>query len=229
MSNCCCCPPAAETPPGDGPDDPTQEPRCTRFQVTIVSIDVSATDDGFLGGDLEATFTFVVNGQVQTYVNEDLDVGVHPIGRTFFVDVPADTSVIALAVSGVEDDLVIDDILPGFTRVFGQAENWGVGFQTGSGSNGHITYTLNYQITCARPATVAISRDVLLAYGQETAEKRKRTELTTSTVLSWSLDRLGRADWELIQATDQQYVLRGYGTLPVLLERKYGRGCQTKK
>lgn len=226
MSNgcCCCCQPTAPPTQPPGPD-PTQPPRCTRYQVTVTSIDVAAIDDGFLGGDLEATFTFVVNGQVQTYINNDLDVGTTPIGLTFFVDVPADTSTIVLGVSGVEDDLVFDDPLPGFTHLWGQAQNWGVGFQSGSASDSNITYTLNYQITCARQVTVSIAREVLMAYAQERAKTRKKTQPAgPSTLLSWSLDRVRRANWELVSATDQQYVFKGYGKFPGLLERKFAKG-----
>ncbi len=225
MSNCCCCcPPPTPPPPTPPGGDPTQPPRCTRYQVTITSIDVAAIDDGFLGGDLEATFTFVVNGQVQTWVNPDLAVGTSPIGLTFFVDVPADTSTIVLEVSGVEDDPVFDDPLTGFTHVWGQAQNWGVGFQSGSASDSNITYTLNYQITCARQVTVSISREVLMAYAQEKAGKRKKAQPpSASTLLSWGLDRVRRANWELVQATDKEFVFKGYGKFPVLLERKYAR------
>jgi hypothetical protein len=228
MSNCCCCqpsaPPCPPCPPGG---DPGGTQRCARFQVTITSIDVSAIDDGFLGGTLETTWTFVVNGQVQTYVNNDLDVGVTPIGITFFVDVPTDTSVITLAVSGIEDDPVFDDTLPGFTHVWGQAQNWGQGFQSGSASDSNITYRLNYQITCATQVTVSISRELLIAYAQERARTRKKAQPSSaSTLLSWSLDRVRRADWELVQATDLQYVFKGHGKFPVLLERKFGKKKQ---
>lgn len=224
MSNCCCCccrtPEPPPPPPPDGGPQPPE--RCTRYRVTIVSMNVTAVDDGFLGGDLEATFTFVVNGQARTWVNEDLGTGVHNIGITFFVDVPSDTSTITLEVSGVEDDPVFDDPLAGFTHVWGQAQNWGVGAQSGAASDSNITYTLNYEIVCAQPTTVAIRRDVLMAYAKERVETRSKAQAPgASTLLSWSLDRFRRAGWELVQATEQQYVFKGYGTFPVLLERKY--------
>jgi hypothetical protein len=97
----------------------------------VDSIDVSAIDDGFLGGDLEVTFTFVVNGVAQTWTNNALGTGVTPIGITFFVPVPVPSSTITFEVSGVEDDIFFDDPLAGFPRTFGQPENWGVGFQSG--------------------------------------------------------------------------------------------------
>jgi hypothetical protein len=183
---------------------------------------VTQIDDGFLGGDLETTWTFTVNGQVKTYVNENLDVGTHAIGETFFVDVPAETSKIELVVSGVEDDPVFDDPLPGFTHVWGQPDNWGVGAQSGSGSDSNITYTLNYSITCADDAaTFSVSRDVLMEYGEEKAEQRG-VKASRETQLSWAMSRLQRDDWELVQATDDRYVFKGYGTLPKRLTEKYG-------
>jgi hypothetical protein len=220
---CCCCAPAGPTPP---PPDGGPGPRCTRYVVTIQSIDVTAIDDGFLGGNLEATFTFTVNGQVQTYVNNSLDVGVSPIGITFFVDVPADTSTISVDVSGVEDDPFFDDTLPGFAHIWTQAQNWGVGAQSGAGSDSNITYTLNYTIACAQRTTVSISRSTLRAYGEDRVRTREGAESRTPAVLeSWALDRLRRsAGWEVVSATQEQYVLAGYGTMPALLERKYGGG-----
>lgn len=228
MSNCCCCCQPTPTPPEPPPgDDPTQPPRCTRFQVTFTSIEVSAIDDGFLGGSLETTWTFVVNGQVQILEIDPLDVGVRTLGITFFVDVPTDSSSIVVGVSGVEDDLVFDDDLPGFTHVWGLAQNFGQGAQFGSASDSNITYRMNYLITCARQVTVSISREVLMAYAQERARTRKNAQpSSTSTLLSWSLDRVRRAGWELVQATDQQYVFKGYGKFPVLIERKFGGECK---
>lgn len=225
MSNCCCCcpptPPPPEPPPGG---DPTQPPRCTRFQVTFTSIEVSNIDDGFLGGSLETTWTFVVNGQVQILEIDPLDVGVRTLGISFFVDVPTDSSSIVIEVSGVEDDPVFDDTLPGFTHVWGAAQNFGQGAQFGSASDSNITYRMNYTITCARQVTVAVARETLMAYAQDRAKTRKGVEAPTpATLLSWSLDRFRRGNWDLVQATDREYVFKGYGVLPRLLEQKYGR------
>lgn len=223
MSDCCCCCPTQPPPPPGGGGDPTQPPRCTRYQVTINSFSVTAIDDGFLGGDLETTWTFVVNGQVQTFIDNDMDVGITPVGITFFVDVPADTSTIVLQVTGVEDDTVFDDDLPGFTHVWGQAQNWGVGFQAGAASDSNITYSLNYQITCASQSAVSLSRSALLAYAADKAKKRKKArKVTAATLASWGLERLRRGGWDLVQATDHAYLLKGYGTLPRLIEDKYG-------
>jgi|HubBroStandDraft_6_1064221.scaffolds.fasta_scaffold308450_2 hypothetical protein len=225
---CCCCPPPTPGGGGDG-GTPPPPPRCTKYQVTITSIDVSAIDDGFLGGTLETTWTFVVNGQVQTYVNNDLDVGVTAIGISFFVDVPSDTSTISLQVGAVEHDPIFDDVIAGFTQVWGQAQSWGLGTQSGSASDSNITYRLNYQITCAQKGTVSISRDVLMAYGREKAETRKKAVAASdSTLLSWALDRVRRANWDLVQATDQHYIFKGYGKFPVLLERKFARAKREK-
>jgi hypothetical protein len=231
MSSCCCCCPTREPPPPDGVPPDGVPPPCTRFRLTIVSIDVSQIDDGFLGGNLEVEFTFVVNGQAQTYVNEDLGVGVTNIGLTFFVDVPAPTSTITLAVAGIEKDPFFNDVIAGFSRTFGQADNFGVGFQTGSASDSNITYTLNYSITCARDVTVNVTRDALRAYGQQRAETRKGAEAVGPQILeSWALDRFRRDGWNVVQSTDEGYTLQGSGPpLPRLLEQGFGGGGPRRK
>jgi hypothetical protein len=214
----CCCP---TTPPGGGGDDGTPPQPCRRYRLTIDSINVTAIDDGFLGGNLEVTFTFTVNGQAQSYVNNDLGTGTTSIGMTFFVDVPTDTSTIALSVSGIEHDPFFDDPLAGFTAVFGQAQNWGLGFQTGSASDSNITYTLNYTITCARSRDVTVSRETLVAYGRAKAAQRG-VEASDNALASWALSRFGRDTWEVVQASGDQFVLRGYGALPILVEQRLG-------
>ncbi len=225
MCNCCCCPTTTQPQPEPPGGDPTQPPRCERFQVTFISIEVSSIDDGFLGGSLETTWTFVVNGQVQVREIDPLDTGVTPLGINFFVDVPTDSSAIALEVSGVEDDPIFDDDLPGFTHVWGLAQNFGQGAQVGSASDSNITYRMNYSITCAQQATVSIARETLLSYAQDRAKTRKGAGAPTpGTLLSWSLDRLRRGHWDLVQATDREFVFKGYGNLPRLLEGKYGGG-----
>lgn len=231
MGSCCCCPPSRPTEPQPPPGQPEPPARCTRYVVTIQSIDVTAIDDGFLGGTLEATFTFTVNGQVQTWVNNNLDVGVSPIGLTFFVDVPADTSTITVDVSGIEDDPFFDDSLPGFTHVWTQAQNWGVGAQTGAGSDSNITYSLNYTVACAQRTTIAVSRAALAAYGEDRMRTRKGAQTVTPTILeSWALDRLRRAaGWEVVSSTEDRVVLAGYGRLPAQLEKKYGGQNQKQK
>lgn len=233
MCNCnCipCCPGQPTEPPAGGGGGGTQPPaRCTRYRLSINSINVTAIDDGFLGGNLEATFTFVVNGQARTWINNDLGTGTHNIGLTFFVDVPADTSTITLEVSGIEDDPFFDDILAGFTAVYGQAQNWGVGAQTGAASDSNITYTLNYEITCAQDIAVQLSRAALLSYGQHKASKRKKSSGGSPAILlSWGLDRLRREGWQVMHATADEYVLKGAGLLPSLIEKKFGEGSSKK-
>jgi hypothetical protein len=208
MCNCCC----------------PQTTRCTRFQVTFNSIEVSDIDDGFLGGSLETTWTFVVNGQVQILTLNSLDTGVRTLGVTFFADVPTDSSAIVIQVSGIEDDAFFPDRLPGFTHVWGLAQNFGQGVQSGAGSNSSITYRMSYTITCAQQVTVALSRERLMAYAQDKAKTRKgvKEPMSPATLLSWSLDRLCRASWDLVQATDREFIFKGYGSLPRLIEQKYG-------
>lgn len=223
QSCCCCC--QTQPPPGDGGGQPPPT-RCTRYRVTIESIDVSAIDDGFLGGTLETTWTIVVNGDVQTYTNNNLDVGVTPIGLTFFADVPADTSAITIQVSGIEDDPFFDDTLPGFTNVWGQAQNWGVGSQSDGGNDSNITYRLNYTIACAQKTTISVSRQALRAYGDAKVKQRKGAKSGGPVIAeAWALDRLRRVGgWQVVTATDDTVVLSGYGELPAAVERQFGRG-----
>lgn len=221
--DCCCCgcpsTPTEPTDPGGG-TPPQSDPRCELYQVTIVSINVTDTDDGFLGGDLEATFTFTVNGESRTYVNNDLGEGTHSIGVTFLVPVPAVSSTISISVSGEEDDPIFNDTLAGFTRVWGQADNWGVGSQSGSASDSNITYSLNYTITCAEPSVASVSRAALLSYGQLKAKQRKVKGISETTLVGWSVDRLRRDGWEVMQISDKEYVLKGVGKLPAMVERQ---------
>jgi hypothetical protein len=140
--------------------------------------------------------------------------------------VPTDSSTISFTVSGIEDDLFFDDPIAGFTQVFGQPQNWGQGFQSGSASDSNITYTLNYTITCARDADVAVSRAALLGYARAKAEQR-RVEVPTEHIgIAWSLDRLRREGWQVVAATDAQHVLRGPGTLPLLARTAIRRRWQ---
>jgi hypothetical protein len=224
MCNCCCCPSTEQPPPDDG-DPPSS--RCDLYQLTIVSMNVSEIDDGFLGGDLEATFTFTVNGESRVFENEDLGVGIHSIGITFLVPVPAESSTITLNVSGVEDDEIFDDTLAGFTQVWGQAQNWGVGAQSGSASDSNITYTLSYTITCARQRVAAVvSRAALLAYGQAKAKRREARDVSETTLIGWSIDRLRRGGFELVQASDREYHFRGVGNFANLVEKQFGERSQ---
>ena len=224
MSNCCCPSPTQPNPPPDIETPPTVE-RCDRYRVTIVSMDVTFADDGLGDHTLEASFAILVNGQLRNF-KKDLSVGIHSIGFTYFVDVPADTSVINLTISGTDDDPLFDDSLPGFTRVLGQSENWGLGFQQESASNEEMAYALNYQITCAQRGTSVVSRAALLAYAQEKLKSKKRQmneELSNTTLLTWGLNRLRRGGFDVLQTTDEHIVISGSGTLPGLVEQKYGK------
>lgn len=231
MQCCCCC---CQQPARDGQDEQEREPpagqpdqsrRCTRYRVTFESLDVSQIDDGFIGGALETEWTLSVNGQTKTYTNQNLNTGTHQVGKTFFVDVPANTSTIRIDVSGTEADPVTkgqDDPLPGFNHVWGQADNWGAGAQSGSGSNGTITYTLNYNITCAEEdATFAVSRQALVEYGEAKAEQRG-VDATDEAALSWALSRMQRDNWDLLEATDDQFLFEGQGTLPKRVTEQFG-------
>ena len=96
--------------------------------------------------------------------------------------------------------------------------------QTGSASDSNITYTLNYTITCARNADVAVSRAALLGYARAKAEQRRVEVPTEHIAIAWALDRFRREGWQVVAATDAQYVLRGPGTLPLLAERRFAGG-----
>lgn len=224
MSNsCCCCCCKPEKP--DDNDGPCVPP-CTKYKVTIVSMVVTDVGHGLLEGKhLESIWTFVVNGVAQTWVNKNLGVGTHNPGNTFYVDVPACDSTITLVVSGIDEDPWPwpDDPLPGFTAVYGQAENWGVGSQSGGGSDANITYTLNYNIICAEPATISLDRDLLMAYARDKAETRKAEVPGPSILISWALNRFRRAGWEVAHVTEEHFVLEGHGHFPRDLEEKYGR------
>jgi hypothetical protein len=222
-SCCCCC--QAQPPPGGGGGEPPPS-RCTRYRVTIESIDVSRIDDGWFGGTLETVWTIVVNGDVQIYNNQNLDVGVTPIGLTFLADVPADTSTITVQVSGIEQDPFFDDTLPGFTNVWTQAQNWGVGSQSDGGNDSNITYRLNYTIACAQKTTISISRQALQAYGEAKVKQRKGAKSGGPLIAEgWALDRLRRdGGWQVVSATEDTVVVSGFGELPAALERKFGGG-----
>jgi hypothetical protein len=226
MGGCGCCCAAQQPPP---PTDGGQK-RCDKYKLTIDSISVSQIDDGWFGGNLEADFTFVVNGIAQHYVNNDLGTGVTNIGISFFVDVPADTSTISFQVSGIEHDPFFDDTLAGFTQVFGQAQNWGLGSESGSASDSNITYTLNYTITCAHTTTIAVSRIALTTYAEDRLRTRKKATAQSPTALiAWPIDRLRRAGWEVVGTTEQHVLFKGVGNLPALLDRKYARGDRKER
>jgi hypothetical protein len=217
----CCCGPAGTPDPGGDGGGTDGPPRCRRYRLTIDSINVTAIDDGTLGGDLEVDFTFTVNGNAQHYQNPDLDVGTTNIGITFFVDVPAASSTINLTVTGIEIDPAVNDNLAGFTAVYGSAQNWGLGFQTGAASDTNITYTLNYTITCAEARDVPIPRRVLVAYGRAKVEQRRAENVSDIDLEAWALARLGRDSWEIVHATEDRYIMRGYGDLPHRLIQRF--------
>lgn len=225
MSNCCCCCPPSDpaTPePDPGNPDPTQ-PICSRFQVTFTSISVSDVDDGFLGGDLETTWTFVVNGQVQTLTLDPLGTGVTTLGQTFFVEAPAETGSIVISVSGIEDDLVFDDDLPGFTHTWGAAQNFGQGARQGSGSNGSITYQMNYTISCVQRTTSVVSRATLLAFAGK-SRKAKGKRASEESLLSFALRRLRGKGFEVINTTSAgDFILEGTGNAPTLIQRQLAK------
>ncbi len=226
MSNCCCpCPSTGGSEPTPDPanPDPT-EPPCSRFQVTFTSISVSNVDDGFLGGDLETTWTFVVNGQVRTVSIDPLGTGVTTLGTSFFVEAPAQTGSIVISVSGVETDTFFDDDLPGFTHTWGSAQNFGQGARQGSGSNDHITYQMNYTIACAGPSIGVMSRANLVRMAQASRKVRDR-QVPDDVLLSFALGRLRAKGFAVVGTTAEgEFMLEGPGNLLSLFQRQVGDG-----
>jgi hypothetical protein len=235
MSDCCCSSCCCQPTNGVGTPPPTPTPtpsHCTQYQVTIRSIDVSQIDDGFLGGNLETSWTFVVNGQAKPYVNNDLGVGVTNIGISFIVNVPTDASTITIQVSAIEHDPASDDTIAGFTQVWAQAQNWGLGAQSGSASDSNITYTLNYDIACAQKSTFVVGSEILLAYGLERAKTRngvKEEGVTPDILVNWSIDRLRREGWALTTISGDSFVFSGSGTFLPLLVKMFQKPPQRKK
>jgi len=200
---------------------------CTKYKVTFESISVVAIDDGLFGGDLEARFTFFVNGQTKVWdrTTDDvgkLGVGVTNIGTTFFVDVPVASSVIHIEVSGIEIDDFHDDNLAGFTKVWTQSDNWGQGFNQQGANNDSITYNMNYTIGCATKATHAISRQALVRMAEVKANARRIPVPSSLVLLNSSLDRLNRAGWTVMTASGDELLVEGYGNLPLLIEERFG-------
>lgn len=222
MSSCCCCcqPSEPSTPEPDPTNpDPTQ-PACSRFQVNFTSISVSEVDDGFLGGDLETTWTFVVNGQVQNVTLDPLGTGVTTLGQSFFVEAPAETGSIVISVSGIEDDTLFDDDLPGFTHTWGSAQNFGLGARQGSGSNEHITYQMNYTISCAQERSVVLSRRSLLEFAGQ-SRKAQDARVPDEVLLTFALRRLRGKGFELVNTTAEgDFVLQGAGNAPTIIQRQ---------
>lgn len=220
-SCCCCCPPSEPSTPDPDPNnpDPTQ-PVCSRFQVTFTSISVSNVDDGFLGGDLETMWTFVVNGQVQNLTLDPLGTGVRTLGQTFFIEAPAETGSIVISVSGIEEDTIFNDDLPGFTQIWGAAQNFGLGARQGSGSNEHITYQMNYTISCAEMIPVVVSRATLLAFARQ-SRKAQGKSASEEILLSFGLRKLREKGFELINTTSAgDFILEGAGNLLALIQRR---------
>lgn len=116
----------------------------TDLEVRFRSIAVSEIHDP--GSNAEAEFTFKVNGQTQTFRDNDLGIGKTPINRSFSVRIPA-TSALNIAVSGTEHDVTSgDDPLPGFTRSFSAAQGFGIGSHSVRATNEHMTYLMDLEI-----------------------------------------------------------------------------------
>ncbi|MEV3973530.1 hypothetical protein AB0K68_36305 [Streptomyces sp. NPDC050698] len=114
------------------------------LEVRFRSIAVSEIHDP--GSNAEAEFTFKVNGQTQTFRDNDLGIGKTSINRRFVVRVPP-ASALNIVVSGTEHDVTSgDDPLPGFTRSFSAAQGFGVGIHSVRATNEHMTYLMDLEI-----------------------------------------------------------------------------------
>lgn len=192
------------------------------YQVNIVSMNVTSVDDGLTGGDhLEATFTFTVNGRVQLF-KKDIGTGVHDIGFAFIVDVPLPQSQIRVSASGVEDDTIADDTLPGFTQIWGENLNWGEGSHTVSKSDGDISYALTYEIILTSESVSLVSSQSLLAYAASVAKLRGKRRPSDRQALAWSINRVARSGWKLVQMRDEEVVFKGAGPFLGLIDEKFG-------
>jgi hypothetical protein len=95
-----------------------------------------------------------------------------------------------------------------------------------SGCNGAsqdevIGYEVSYFISCAEAKFAVVSGSSLLAYAQEATSRRKLTNVPQNQLMAWGLSRLAHGGWEVIQFTGEDYVMKGYGTLATMTERKY--------
>lgn len=186
MGNCCCCCCCgsggggghAGVPGGFGGlgTNPLAPRRCNKYQVTFVSIDVHKVSDGIFDNALEAEFTFSVNHESKTW-KKDLKKGKTDINQTIYANVPSEQSNLMIQVSGKEKDLIKDDNLAGFTKTYGQLENWGMGAQSESADNGSISYTLNYKIDCAAQRTAAVPANAMLSMAGKQEAQREEARL----------------------------------------------------
>ena len=199
---CCCCGSAGGggghtgVPGGFGGTNPAGPKLCNKYQVTFVSIDVHKVSDGVFDNTLEATFTFSVNHESATW-KKDLKKGRTEINKTIYADVPSEQSSLLIQVSGKEKDLIKDDKLAGFSKTFGQMENWGMGAQSESASNGSIGYTLNYKIDCATQRTAAVPPNAMMSMADKQVAQREEARMRTAEdELSQMLGMLKKAGVE---------------------------------
>ncbi len=248
MSSDCTC---TDAPGAGAVGNPQAEPRrpdpcasdpesCGTYRVSFDRIEVLSASDG-LDDWLEATFTFVVNGQSRVW-KEDLTRGDWPIGIDMYASVANPGDVIDLGVSGIEDDPwpVGDDPLPGFSRTWGRDDDWGVGPHVDSAINGSVSYRLHYQIACAPETQAVIGRDQMLNLAERKIEQRlavgarlasagsqagvassgsgsagQSPPITEQQKIAWSLNRLERAGYRLQHTTGEEFYFTGHGaTVP---------------
>ena len=125
-----------------------------------------------------------------------------------------------ISVSGVEDDTFFDDDLPGFTHTWGGAQNFGLGARQGTGSNGSITYQMNYTISCAQRTTTVVSRATVLAFAGQSRKVRGKST-SDEALLSFGLRKLRGKGLEVVSTTSAgEFILEGPGNIPTLIQRQ---------
>jgi hypothetical protein len=228
MSSDCTC---SDSPNAGGVGNPQGQPR-RPDRISFDRIEVLSSSDG-LDDTLEATFTFVVNGESRVW-EEDLATGDWPIGIEMYASVPNPGDVIELTVSGVENDPwpVGDDPLPAFTRTWRRDDDWGVGPHVDSAINGSVSYRLHYQIACAPANHVVLGRDQMLDLAQQKIEQRQASAArglqagtpsapppgagqtpaaSDQQKIAWSLNRLERSGYRLSHTTGNEFYFTGNG------------------
>jgi len=187
----------------------------------FTTINTTKSDDGFASGELEVQLTFTINSQtqIQQFFNTALQLGTTQLNlQPFVVNVPTSTSVISVSVQAEEQD---GNQYTGHQTTYGEDDNWGTGAHTGNlgGPNEALIAAVNYNIACAKARFMTMSRSTLMAYAAETARRRKIEPPPADLMLGWSIGRLARNHWEVVQVMGEEFLLKGYGTFaPRLLE-----------
>jgi hypothetical protein len=193
----------------------------------FTTINTTKSDDGFASGELEVQLTFTVNAQtqIQQFFNTALQVGTTQLNlQPFLVNVPTQASTISISIQAEEQD---GNQYTGHQKAYGEADDWGIGAHTGNlgGPNEALIAAVNYNIACAKTTMVAVPRSALIAYAEDTARRRKIEAPAAELMLSWSLSRLARNQWEIAHVIGDSFLLKGYGTFARRIAERFGKGA----